>query len=677
MKSLKLLVAFVFLFVATQTLYAQKAPSFEDIISLSSVSNPKISPDGKHVVFQRRSVDWGKNRFDTELWLSKNGGTPFQLTNSPNGSNTSPQWSPDGKWISFMANTTGSSQVHVISVNGGAMFQATHSKRSVFGYEWSPDSQQIAFLQTVDGSKEDKAREKKYGAFAVEDKEFNSTELWVSDFDPELLNYKPLPGDTVYSEKIKPRLLVNANEFTVTSFIWSPDGKKIAFGHAPEPGINSFFNADISIYDVESETHSVLVQNNSFDGIQIFSPDSKSLLYSTHLDNRTSNYYLNNNLFRIDLDGTNNVQLAADFDENINWLDWKPTGIFGVAWQKTNRHLVRIDPQSGETTILSETPARITSLSMSADGKSYAFTGNTNNDLTEVYTGTYPNTGSATLTNSSDQIDGWMVSNSEVISWKSKDGAIIEGVLHKPMDYDPNKKYPLLVSIHGGPTGISTPSPTPAYVYPIVQWLNKGALVLQPNYRGSAGYGEDFRKLNVRNLGVGDAWDVISGVEYLEKEGIIDGDKVGSMGWSQGGYISAFLTTNSKKFKAISVGAGISDWETYYVSTDIHPFTRQYLKGTPWSDEKIYKKTSPMTNINKAVTPTLIQHGEFDRRVPVSNAYELFQGLQDVGVDTELIIYKGFGHGITKPKERLAAMWHNWQWFGKYIWGEDIELPKE
>jgi dipeptidyl aminopeptidase/acylaminoacyl peptidase len=149
------------------------------------------------------------------------------------------------------------------------------------------------------------------------------------------------------------------------------------------------------------------------------------------------------------------------------------------------------------------------------------------------------------------------------------------------------------------------------------------------------------------------------------------------MGWSQGGYISAFLTTNTNRFKAISVGAGISNWMTYYVNTDIHPFTRQYLKGTPWDDPEIYAKTSPITNITRASTPTLIQHGEFDGRVPIPNAYELYQGLQDQGVDTRLIVYAGFGHGITKPKELLAGVWHNWQWFAKYIWGEDLELPIE
>jgi dipeptidyl aminopeptidase/acylaminoacyl peptidase len=183
--------------------------------------------------------------------------------------------------------------------------------------------------------------------------------------------------------------------------------------------------------------------------------------------------------------------------------------------------------------------------------------------------------------------------------------------------------------------------------------------------------------LNVKNLGVGDAWDVLSGVDHLAEQGLIDTTKMGAMGWSQGGYISAFLTTNTHRFKAISVGAGISNWMTYYVNTDIHPFTRQYLEATPWEDEAIYKKTSPMTNINNASTPTLIQHGEFDRRVPIANAYELIQGLRDVGVESKLVVYKGFGHGISKPKERLAAAWHNWQWFNKYLWGEEVVLPFE
>jgi len=226
------------------------------------------------------------------------------------------------------------------------------------------------------------------------------------------------------------------------------------------------------------------------------------------------------------------------------------------------------------------------------------------------------------------------------------------------------------VVIHGGPTGVSRPQPYgSASFYPIDGWLAKGALVLEPNYRGSAGYGEAFRSLNVRNLGIGDAWDVLSGIDALVAQGLVDKDRVGSMGWSQGGYISAFLTTkHADRFKALSVGAGISNWVTYYVNTDIHPFTRQYLKATPWDDPKIYADTSPMTYIKNAKAPTLIQHGDKDPRVPIPNAFELYQGLQDQKVPVELMIFRGFGHGLDKPKANRAAMQQNWDWFGKHLW---------
>jgi dipeptidyl aminopeptidase/acylaminoacyl peptidase len=340
--------------------------------------------------------------------------------------------------------------------------------------------------------------------------------------------------------------------------------------------------------------------------------------------------------------------------------------------------MYRLDPDSHEVSEIALPVHVVGSVSLTTDGSVLAFTGQGTNDLSEVYRAGDGGWGSPVkLTDMTRQLDGWDIGTREVITWTSEDGAEVEGVLHKPSGYDPSRRYPLLVQIHGGPTGTSRPTVGTGGVYPVLHWLAKGAVVLQPNYRGSAGYGEAFRSLNVRNLGVGDMWDVMSGVKHLIAAGIADPDRMGSMGWSQGGYISAFLTTNTNQFQAISVGAGISNWMTYYVNTDIHPFTRQYLKATPWDDPEIYALTSPMTNITRASTPTLIQHGEFDARVPTPNAYELYQGLQDVGVEARLVIYKGFGHGINKPKEALAAAWHNWQWFGEYIWGERIEIPLE
>ena len=653
-------------------------PSFEEIISLPSVGGVKVSPDGSHFTFQKEYTDWENNRFFNEIWLSKNGGEPFQLTNSEGKGSSNPKWSPDGKWIAFTSGRNEKNQIYVIRISGGEAFQLTNEENSIGQFAWSPDGKKIAFLRSDPEDESEKTRKEKFGEYAVEDAEYKLNRLYAIDFDPDQLHPYPLPEqleDSAYQARKKGRLLMDSVDYTVTQFKWSPDGRKMALSHQPNPLINSFFDSDISILDIKSKEINQLVSNESFDGVYDWSPDSKSIVYATSLDDTTSNYYKNGFIYRIDIDGSNNKRLAGDFNEDIGGITWTENGLLAVAWQKTERKMLRIDENTGDTDIIPSKVDLIWGYDISNDGKTIAFTGRMHNEMTEVYITDQKFKSVKKLTQITNRINDWAVAQSEVISWKSKDGAAIEGVLHKPEDYDPAKKYPLLVIIHGGPTGISTPNPVPAYVYPMVQWLNKGALILRPNYRGSAGYGEDFRSLNVKNLGVGDAWDVISGIDHLSGKGMVDTTKLGAMGWSQGGYISAFLTTSSNIFKAISVGAGISNWMTYYVNTDIHPFTRQYLKATPWEDEEIYDKTSPMTYINNASTPTLIQHGEFDRRVPPANAYELYQGLQDVGVESKLIIYKGFGHGISKPKEQLAAMWHNWIWFGKYLWEEDIEMP--
>jgi dipeptidyl aminopeptidase/acylaminoacyl peptidase len=314
-----------------------------------------------------------------------------------------------------------------------------------------------------------------------------------------------------------------------------------------------------------------------------------------------------------------------------------------------------------------------------------AFTVASPTSMNEVFVSDMRKFAPRKLTNLNEQTNALTLGTREVISWKSQDGATVEGVLIKPANFDATKKYPLLCVIHGGPTGVDRPillTPDTRY-YPSDIWAARGALILKVNYRGSAGYGEKFRKLNMRNLGVGDAWDVLSGVDYLIAKGWVDKDKVACMGWSQGGYISAFLTTSTDRFVAISVGAGISNWATYYYNTDITPFTINYLGNDPAMDPAIYQKTSPMSYIKTAKTPTLIQHGELDRRVPIANAYELRQGLEDRGVKVEMVVYKGFGHPITKPKSMRAVMQHNLSWFNHYIWGDPLpdftapEMPKK
>ena len=413
-----------------------------------------------------------------------------------------------------------------------------------------------------------------------------------------------------------------------------------------------------------------------------FSPDGQELAFQTALA-QPYYYYANGHIAVVQLAAVlakpattpaDVKDLTAKFDEDPYLIDWGPDGIYFAGLQKTNVHIFRLTPASAEIQRVSSPDAlMLDEFSLSPDFKHLAYTASTPALMDELYVSTVSPFAPNKLTDMTAQVKDWNLGTAEVVSWKSQDGALIEGILRKPANYDPSHKYPLLVKIHGGPTDTSRPTLAPVtYAYPVQQFLAKGAVVLEPNYRGSAGYGGAFRALNVRNLGVGDIWDVMSGVDYLIAQGVADPKQLGAMGWSQGGYISSFLATHTDRFKAISEGAGISDWMTYYVNTDITPFTRQYLHATPWDDPEIYAKTSPITTIKQAKTPTLIQQGSNDKRVPVPDSYELYRGLQDQGVESRMVLYTGFGHGVNKPKSQRALLQSNLDWFNHYIWNEPI-----
>ena len=633
-------------------------------LSLRSVGAAAIAPDGGSVAYTLTTTDWENNRYDTEVWIARSGGEPIQLTSTEKESSTTPRWSPDSRWVAFLTDRGDGRQIHLIRAAGGEARKLTNVKGGINDFAWSPDGSQIAFTAAGPEGDDIVSRRKTYGDFTIENADFRLARLWLVAVDT---------GTATATA----RAVTTGIDWNVGGFSWSPDGRRIAFVHTPNPLLSYGSLSDISVLNVAMGTVSPLVRNPGSDSDPQWSPDGTQVLFSTANGDTASNFYANSRLAMVPATGGAITVLTKTFDENPGNAIWLPSGIRFLAAQGTVQRLFHLDPATGATRVLLSAPDVIRSVSYSKDGSVVAFTGENATTLPEVYRVSLPTGQPVRLTNMSAQAADWSLGSREVVSWPSKDGARIEGVLYKPNGYVASKRYPLLVAIHGGPTGISRPVLGYGSVYPIAQFLAKGAVVLMPNYRGSAGYGEKFRSLNVRNLGVGDAWDVLSGVDSMIARGIADSSRLGSMGWSQGGYISAFLTTTSNRFKAISVGAGISDWMTYYVSTDIHPFTRQYLKATPWSDPAIYATTSPITYVKQATTPTLIQHGELDRRVPISNAYELFQALQDVGVPSKLVVYKGFGHGITKPKEQLAATWHNWQWFSKYIWGEDVALPAD
>jgi dipeptidyl aminopeptidase/acylaminoacyl peptidase len=634
-----------------------RVPTVDDLLGLETAGSAQISPDGRWVVYSVGATDLEKDAYVNHLHLvPAAGGASVRLTRGEKSA-TSARWSPDGRWIAFLSSRVGDkNQIFVIPPDGGEAIQLTKSETAVGNFRWSPDGRVIAYAASQPESKEKKSRKEFLGDYEVVRAEYAHTHIWTIDVA------EALKAPVIGLERTK------GLDFSVGGFSWSPDGKRIAFSATLNPDLTRIHTADIHVLDLAGGAITPLVTQPGPDTNPVWSPDGTRIAFQTAMG-RPDFFHANGRIAVVSASGGTPLSVTDAFDEDPGLTEWNARGIFFSGLRRTASHLFVIDPATRTISRVSAPDGLIGfGFSLSADGAAVAFAAASPTTMTEIYVASANGFTPRKLTDLTAQLAPFRVGTREVVSWKSQDGTAIEGVLVKPAGFDASKKYPLLVIIHGGPTGIDRPTLLDTRYYPVDIWVGRGALALKVNYRGSAGYGEKFRQLNVRNLGVGDAWDVVSGIDDLVRRGWVDPARVGCMGWSQGGYISAFLTTSTTRCAAVSVGAGISNWATYYYNTDITPFTIQYLGKDPAADPAIYQKTSPMSYIMQARTPTLIQHGENDRRVPIPNAYELRQGLEDRGVPTTMVVYKGFGHGITKPKAMRAVMRHNLEWFNHYLW---------
>ncbi|WP_346937881.1 S9 family peptidase [uncultured Clostridium sp.] len=643
--------------------------SIEEIISLPTISGTNISDNGKNVAFVKRTTNWKDNKYSSHIWIyEKDKGQCYPLTTGDIDC-IHPLWAPDSRHIAYLSPVgdgyNKKNQIFVKSIDGYSGVQITDEKEGVSKFKWEPTGKGFYYVAQSKESEVIKKRKDLYGDFHHIGKEYQNNCLYYIEIEKVIQNDKyEHESGVVYQ-------LTDGKDFHIHEFDISNDGKKVVFMATPSANMVDYVNGDLYILDIKAGELQKMNMDKLLGGSVCFSPEGSKICYSASI--REKDYYKthieDSTLEIYDINNGELIQPLTDFDSTVIPLRWTAKGIL-IRWQNKTNYLIGLLSENGTVEMLSKkVDSFIMDASITRDGNHISYNKAITNETFEIYLD------DKKITNENNFFKGRLKSNKEIISWQSSDGIEIEGVLSTPVEFDANKKYPLLVVIHGGPAWASFPMFLDYFneKYPIEQFIEKGFIVLEPNYRGSSGYGNEFLKANYRKLGIGDYNDVISGVDTLVDKGIADKDRVGAMGWSQGGYISAFCSTYSDRFKAISVGGGISDWITYYVNTDIPQSITMYLGDNPWNDPEIYAKTSPITYIKSACTPTLIQHGEEDAGVPAPNAYELYQGLRDMEVDTELIIFKGMAYSSDQPGINMAIMKQNLMWFSHYIFGESMK----
>jgi dipeptidyl aminopeptidase/acylaminoacyl peptidase len=641
----------------------RKPVTIDDLMKVRNVLDPHISPDGSEVAYVVSVIDEDKGKYNSDLWLvTIKDKKTVQLTRRP-GRDDTPRWSPDGKTIGYISDRSGTAQVWLLPRTGGDPRQATRHATPVTEFAWSADGKQIAFLAKDADTDEDKKRQQDRGDVHVIDRHQKNSHLHAVEITTN-----------------KSKRLTEGN-FHVTSFSWSPDGKRIAYAAKPTPAFEDDKNSDIFLLTIADGKSKPLVKRKGADALPKFSPDGKSVAF---LSRGGSDDPLDNmGLCVVAVEVGEPRSLSATHDGAIlgaaESYEWGPDSetIYYTSSRATLRSLSKISTQpNAEVKAITPPTAIEDRLSLSSDGKRIAYLRENPASPNEVWFSEIGDNGGSPvrLTDTNPQLQKLALASVELMRYKSKDGLEIEGLLVKPVGYNPGQRYPTIAYIHGGPAGQFAqgfalyPSTIPqASRYPVQAMAGKGYVIFCPNPRGSGSYGAKFRKMNVRDWGGADFDDIIAGIDELINKGIADPDRLGIMGWSYGGFMTGWAITQTDRFKAASFGAGLTNLMSFYGQTDIPSFLERYWGGTPWEQKEIYEKHSAMTFIKNVRTPTLIQHGEKDERVPLAQSQELYAALKRRGVPVEMAVYPRQGHNVLEPRLQRDVLTRNLEWFERWL----------
>ena len=616
----------------------------ELMITFERIGGTAVSPDGKLVAYTVSTplLEGEESSYRTHIRLVSSDSAVNRQYTFGESSCSNPSFSPDGKYLAFTSSRGGRRrQVFVMHVNGGEAEQVSDAASGVGSYAWAPDGSRIAYTMTDPLSdEEDKNRREKRDMMVMS--RYHYTHLYTVALE------KGADG-----KRTERRL--TSGDFHITAFDWSPDGKTIAFAHQINPSADEWSTTDISSVPADSGAVTLLVSTKGADRYPKYSPDGKWLAYPSDADD--PNWALLSDAYIIPARGGSPRKLAETPDRNFMYyggiIGWSADsrGVYVREASRTSWRVFFI-PENGDTPRMVTTgPGNYTGISFSRDGSSMAFIHQTSEKAPEVYISGTSSFKPVKLTQIYTDIPDLPMGRTEAITWKSKDGLEIEGLLTYPVRYETGRRCPLILYIHGGPANVHTEGFTAARsTYPIQAFAQEGYAVLRVNPRGSSGYGKEFRYSNINDWGFGDFDDQMTGVDTVIEMGIAHPDSLCVTGWSYGGYMTSMVVTRTKRFKAAVMGAGISNLVSFTGTTDIPSFIPDYFEGEPWDRTEMYTKHSAMFRVKGVSTPTLILHGVLDRRVPLSQGREFYNALRRQGCVTEMVEYPRTFHSPGEPK---------------------------
>ena len=651
--------------------------TFDDMIKLHRVSAPQVSADGKWAAFVVSTPDMEANRNASNVWIvSTAAGEAMQVTQS--GHDSSPAWSPDGKTLAFLSSRDGSSQVYLLSMEGGEAKKLTTLSTGADLFQWAPDGKTIAFTSAVYldckddacNSKRDEEKEKsKVKARVYDHLLFRHWDHW-SEGKRSHLFVMPVDGNA------SARDLTPAADYDIppdergeaSDFAFSPDGKEICYTAVPDKLEAISTNGELFVVPVAGGEAKKITTNPGFDGNPVYSPDGQTIAYHAQL---TAEYEADRWRVMLYERKSGKIEnLSEGFDRSATSLSWSPDSktIYFLAENETLQPVYAMEARAGAT------PKKVldgynSAYSFSADGKTLVTERTSLTMPGELFVAAGDGGGLKQLTHQNDAMLATLEMNGPEKFWfEGAEGTKVEAMIVKPPQFVAGKKYPMLVLLHGGPQTMW--SDAWGYRWNAEVFSAAGYVTLMINRRGSTGYGQKFTDEITNDWGGRAYTDVMKGIDAtIAKYPFIDKTKLAAAGGSYGGYLADWLGTHTDRFKAIVSHAGVYDKVSMYATEELW-FEEHDMQGTPWSAPENYKKWSPSTyagELGKYKTPTLVVCGEKDYRVPYTQSLEFFSALQRQGVPSKIMIFPDEGHWVLKPQN--AQLWYKTflDWMGTYV----------